>query len=105
MAIKLTDEQKEKVKALLLAEPCLFNARHYLNHSHHQEHSLQTMSNWLNEVLGAQTFELADVAAILIEPKKPETALPEISPEGGNKGEWDVQAAILKDALGSGAKG
>lgn len=57
------DEQRAKLKAVLEAEPCLYNARH--------KRDYLVMSNWLNEVGGKQLAAPEDVAAIMV-PAGPE---------------------------------
>jgi len=97
MPKQLIDEQKARLKAALEAEPTLFNARHYLNHPVHRDHSLLTMACWLNEVGGKEiaTPEMvADVLGI-----RPPGAQPEPPKQEPAVDVWKEQRAALGDVI------
>jgi hypothetical protein len=63
------DTQKAKIKAVLEAEPCLYNARH--------KRDYLTMANWMNEV-GKKQIATPEIVAEIMAPK------------AGDR--WDMQA-------------
>ena len=100
------EAQQAKLKSVLEAEPCLFNARH--------KRCYVTMANWLNEVGKKQLATPEDVAAIMV-PKGPDRwdplqgkwiaieAPPSLTPEeeaAAKVDPWEAQRAALDSALG-----
>lgn len=92
MAHPFTAEQAAKIKAALETEPCLHNARHYLNHAAHRNMALDTMAAWLNEVGGKELATGAVVAEVLGIPLPGEFKAPQSEPMPDN---WKATRATL----------
>jgi hypothetical protein len=75
-------EQKAKVREILEAEPCLFNARH--------KRDYVTMAAWINEVVGQQSATAESVAEVMC-PEGPDRWDPFI-------GKWVAVEASADDA-------
>jgi hypothetical protein len=94
-----TPEQSERIKQQLLTQPCLYNARHYLDHPLHRDHiSLLTMACWLNEVVGKQVATPEIIAEILGVPGP--GPLPEAGAAVAPADDWAETRAALGDVVG-----
>lgn len=93
----LNEDQKTRLKTALENEPSLHNARFYINHPLHRDHSLLTMSCWLNEVAGKPVSDPAVVADVLGVP--PPGSPPEVAKPEPVEDTWKDQRAALGDIL------
>jgi hypothetical protein len=92
------EDQTARIKAQLETQPCLYNARHYLSHPVHRDHSLLTMACWLNEVGGKQLATPEIVAEILGVPGP--GSKPEEAPVEPPSDDWKDVRAALGDVIG-----